>query len=122
MKRYLLFTLFFLASGGVDAAFYSTEYLKGLIESCNSLPEIFDATPENFARIKDCGLSTGFILGVFDSLNAVSDRSLCLPGTIESEQVVATVGAWIQAHPERLQTGADDSVRAAVHEAWTCGQ
>jgi len=120
MKRYLLFTLIFLASGGVDAAFYDTGYLKRLIESCNSLPETFDTTPENFARIKDCGLSTGFILGVFDSLNAVSDRSLCLPGTIKSEQVVATVGAWIQAHPEQLQTRADDSVRAAVFEAWAC--
>lgn len=120
MKRILIVTLLLLASGPVSAAFYSTQYLEQLLENCSSLPATFDASAENFARVKDCGLSTGYILGVFDGLNVISDRSKCIPGTIQSEQVVAAVEKWILEHPERRPEAADKSVSSAFAEAWAC--
>lgn len=122
MKRILIVTLLLLASGPASAAFYSTEYLEQLLQNCSSLEETFDASSENFARVKDCGLSTGYILGVFDGLNVISDRSKCIPGTIQSEQVVAVVENWILKHPERRSEAADKSVRSAFAEAWACTQ
>jgi len=120
MKQFLILTALLLASGQAGAAFYSTDYLKQLIDSCNSLPDTFDINGENFARIKDCGLSTGYILGVFDSLNVMADRSRCFPGTVQSEQVVTAVENWIQNHPERIQEPADKSINSAISEAWFC--
>jgi hypothetical protein len=111
-----------MVSGQVSAAFYGTDYLKQLIDSCNSLPETFNADQASFARIKDCGLSTGYILGVFDSLNTIADRSLCFPGTVQSEQVVAAVENWIQNHPEQIHAPANNSVHSAFSEAWSCAK
>jgi hypothetical protein len=120
MKRFLILAFLLLASGQAGAAFYSTTYLKQLLDSCHTLPETFEATKENFARIKDCGLSTGYILGVFDSLNVMADRSRCLPQTIQSEQVVTAVENWIGNNPDRGLDPADRSVNSAVSAAWRC--
>jgi len=120
MKRFLIITALLLASGQAGAAFYSTAYLKQLADNCNALPETFEANKANFARVKDCGLSTGYILGVFDALKVTADRSRCLPGTVQSEQVVAAVENWIGKHPERHHQPADKSVNSAVSEAWGC--
>ena len=120
MKRILILVLLLAASGPATAAFYTTDYLKQLIDSCSALPETFEATPENFSRTKDCGLSTGYILGVYDALNIIADRSLCFPGTVQTEQVFAAVEKWMEKHPERLQESADKSVQAAIRETWSC--
>ena len=120
MKRFLILALLLLASGQAGAAFYSTGYLKPLLDSCNALPETFEANKENFARIKDCGLSTGYILGVFDSLKVMADRSRCVPQTVQSEQVVTAVENWIGNNPDSGLEPADRSVNSAVSAAWRC--
>ena len=120
MKRILSVFLLILISVQASAAFYTTEYLKGLIDSCNAMPETFDATLENFARVKDCGLSTGYILGIYDESNVISDRSKCFPETLQSEDVVRVVEHWLQAHPESWQQPADRSVSSALGEGWLC--
>jgi hypothetical protein len=120
MKRFIIITALLLTTGQAGAAFYGSDYLKQLIDSCNALPETFDASAENFARVKDCGLSTGYILGVFDSLNVLADRSFCFPEKVQSGQVVATVENWMQNHPERMNQPADKSVRQALGDAWSC--
>lgn len=120
MKKPLILTVLLLASGPAAAAFYDTAYLGRLIENCNALPDTFDVTPENVSRIKDCGLSTGYILGVFDALRVISSRSMCLPGTVTSEHIVSEVDDWIAKHPERAGAPADQSVNSALIEAWTC--
>jgi hypothetical protein len=120
MKRFLIFTALLLASGQAGASFYSTDYLKQLLDSCDALPGTFEANKENFAHVKDCGLSTGYILGVFDNLNIMADRSRCLPHTVQSEQVVAAVEIWIRSNPDRGQEPADRSVNSAITEAWRC--
>ncbi|MFC1720262.1 Rap1a/Tai family immunity protein [Pseudomonadota bacterium] len=120
MKRFLILTALLLASGQADAAFYSTSYLKQLLDSCNALPGTFEANKENFSSIKDCGLSTGYILGVFDNLNVMADRSRCFPHSLKSEQVVAAVENWIRNNPDRGQEPADRSVNSAISEAWRC--
>jgi len=122
MKRILIVTALLLASGTACPAFYSTGYLAGLLESCGSLPETFEANQENITRVKDCGLSTGYILGIYDANNALSDRAKCFPSTLPSEQAVAAVENWIRQHPERSADPADQSVRTALDEAWTCPQ
>lgn len=120
MKRILVLTIMLLASGQASAAFYGTDYLKQLLDSCNLLTDPFDANQENFTRVKDCGLSTGYILGIWDARNVTSDRSKCFPATLPSEQVVAMVENWIKNHPERWQDSADKSVNSALSEAWSC--
>ena len=120
MKRFLILTALVLASGQAGAAFYSTGYLKQLMDNCNALPDTFEANKESFARIKDCGLSTGYILGVFDSLNVMADRSWCFPGTVQSGQVVETVENWIRNNPVRTDEPADRSVNSALSETWRC--
>jgi len=120
MHRILILTLCLMASVQAGAAFYSTAYLKQLIDSCNSLPDTFDASPENFARVKDCGLSTGYILGIYDELDVVADRTKCIPGTLSTAQAITVVENWIQNHPERLQDSADKSVESALNDAWSC--
>jgi len=120
MKRTLIFTALLLAWGPASAAFYSTDYLRGLLDSCDALPETFEASPENFTRIKDCGLSTGYILGVFDALDVIADRSKCIPGTVQSEEVVDVVEKWLQNHPERTTGPADKTIESALSEAWSC--
>jgi hypothetical protein len=120
MKRFIIITALLLTTGQASAAFYGSDYLKQLIDSCNALPETFDATPENFARVKDCGLSTGYILGVFDSLNVLADRSMCFPEKVQSEQVFSTVETWMQNHPERMHQSANKSVRQALGDSWSC--
>jgi len=120
MKWILMLCLTFIISAPAGAAFYDTAYLKQLIESCNSLPETFDATAENFARVKDCGLSTGYILGIYDALDVMADRSKCLPATLPSEQAVVVVANWIRSHPETTGRPADETVRFAFGEAWSC--
>lgn len=121
MQRLLMVALFLLVSGQAGAAFYSTEYLKKLMDNCSSLPETFEASSENFDRVKDCGLSTGYILGVFDSARLIADPSRCFPRTVESEQLVSAVYGWIRSHPERVHQPADKSVMAAINESWSCG-
>ena len=120
MKRFLIFTVLLLASGQASAAFYSTGYLKQLLDSCNALPETFEANRENFSHIKDCGLSTGYILGVYDALHVMADRSHCFPGTIQSEQVIEAVENWIRSNPDRGHEPADRTVNAALSETWRC--
>jgi len=120
MKRILILTVLLLASGQAGAAFYGTDYLKQLIDSCNSLPETFDVSQENITRVKDCGLSTRYILGIYDVLNVIADRSKCFPETVQSEQVLAVVENWIENHPEQWHQSADKSVHSAFSEAWSC--
>jgi hypothetical protein len=120
MKRFLILTALLLASGPAGAAFYSTGYLKQLMDSCNALPETFEANKENFVSIKDCGLSTGYVLGVFDALNVMANSSRCFTRTIQSEQVVAAVENWIRNNPDRSHEPADRSVNSALSEAWRC--
>ena len=120
MKRVLILTGLLLASTQVSAAFYGTEYLKQLINSCNSLPDTFDANQENITRVKDCGLSTGYILGIFDALNVIADKSKCFPEAVQSEQVFSVVENWLQNHPEQWHESADKSVTFALSEAWSC--
>jgi len=122
MKRFIIITALLLTAVQADAAFYGSDYLKRLLDSCNALPEIFDASPKNFDRVKDCGLSTGYILGVFDSLDALADRSMCFPGTVPSEQVVAAVDTWLQNHPESINQAASKSVHQALVETWSCAR
>jgi hypothetical protein len=120
VKRILLLAFLFLSPCLAGAAYYDTAYLKSLINNCNSLPETFDAKQENFVKIKDCGLSTGYILGIYDALNVMADSSKCLPATLPSAQAVAVVEKWINSHPEHAHDSADNSVRAAMNEAWSC--
>jgi hypothetical protein len=120
MKRTLILTVLLLASEHASAAFYSTDYLKQLIDSCNSLPEVFDANQENISRVKDCGLSTGYIIGIYDALKVITDRSKCFSGTLQSEQVFTVVENWIQSHPDQGHESADKSVTSALSEAWSC--
>jgi len=120
MKRVLLFTALLLAWGSANAAFYSTGYLRGLLNSCAALPGTFEASPENFTRIKDCGLSTGYILGVFDALDVIADRSKCIPETVQSEEVVVVVEKWLKNHPEQTTSPADKAIESAFNEAWSC--
>jgi hypothetical protein len=120
MKRFIIVTALLLITAQANAAFYGSGYLKQLLDNCNALPQTFDASPENFDRVKDCGLSTGYILGVFDSLDALADRSMCFPGTVASEQVVDAVDTWLRNHPERIQQAASKSVRQALIENWSC--
>lgn len=121
MKRFLILAALLLTSGQASAIYYSSEYLQKLLDNCSSLPETFDASSENFDRVKDCGLSTGYILGVFDSLKLIADKSRCFPRTVESGQLVSAVYGWIQSHPERIHQAADKSVIAAINETWSCG-
>ena len=120
MKQILFLTVILLASAPASAAFYSTDYLKQLIDSCNSLPDTFDANQENITRVKDCGLSTGYILGIFDELNVITDKSKCFPEALQSEQVFSVVENWLQNHPERRHESADKSVNSAFSAAWPC--
>ncbi len=120
MKQLLILTVLLLVSWQTNAAFYSTGYLGQLLDSCNALPDTFNADSENFARVKDCGLSTGYILGVFDSLNVIADRSRCFPEAVRSEQVIAAVDHWIQKHPGSDLEPADKSVNFALNETWRC--
>lgn len=120
MKRISIIALCLLAPAWANAAFYDTAYLGRLLGSCDALPETFEATAENFGRIKDCGLSTGYILGVYDTMHVMADRSLCLPSTLPTEQAVGVVDSWIRSHPERAGNPAEQSVRSALKEAWSC--
>lgn len=120
MQKILVLTLFLIVSGHAGAAYYDTQYLKQLLDSCDALAETFDANQENFSRIKDCGLSTGYILGVFDALDVMAERSKCLPDTLASEQAVGVVERWIREHPERAHGPADKAIEAALDEAWGC--
>lgn len=122
MKRILMLLLLLSLSVSTTAgaAFYDTEYLNRLIDSCNALPETFEANAENFARVKDCGLSTGYILGIYDALDVMADRSKCPPGTLQSAQAVEAVGNWIRNHPEQSKSPADKSVRLALEQTWSC--
>ncbi len=120
MKHTFILFALLLACSTANAAFYSTDYLKRLLDSCDALPETFEASPENFTRIKDCGLSTGYILGVFDALDVIADRSKCIPGTVQSEHVVGVVEKWLQNHPERTTGPADRAIESALSEAWSC--
>jgi len=122
MKRFIIITALLLTAAQANAAFYGSDYLKRLLDSCDALPETFDVSPENFDRVKDCGLSTGYILGVLDSLDALADRSMCFPGTVPSEQVVAAVDTWLKNHPERIHQAASKSVRQALVETWSCAR
>jgi hypothetical protein len=122
MKWILFFSLSFLVVAPAGAAFYDTAYLKRLLDNCNSLPESFEASAENFDKIKDCGLSTGYILGIYDALNVMADRSRCPPATLQSEQAVAVVASWIRDHPEQMSKPADKSVRSALDAAWPCSK
>lgn len=120
MKWIFLVVLLMLAPGTAGAAFYSTAYLKSLIDNCNSLPETFEANQESFTKTKDCGLSTGYILGIYDALNVMADSSRCFPATLSSSQAVTVVEQWISNHPESAHDSADNSVQAAMNEAWSC--
>lgn len=120
MRNVFILTALMLAATPASAAFYSTQYLKQLMDSCNKLPETFEASTESFSRVKDCGLSTGYILGVVDALNIMADGSICLPRTLPSEQAVLAVDRWIQKNPERLPYPADQSVRSALADNWSC--
>ena len=120
MKRISIIALCLLAPAWANAAFYDTAYLGRLLGSCDALPETFEATAENFERIKDCGLSTGYILSVYDTLHVMADRSLCLPSSLAAEQAVAVVDTWIRNHPERAGNPAEESVRSALQAAWSC--
>ncbi len=120
MKKILLSTLLLIVSAHASAAFYSTAYLMQLLDSCNALPETFDATAENISRIKDCGLSTGYILAIYDASNVMADRSKCPPRTLQSEQAVRVVGEWIKNHPEQWNASADHTIESALSDAWSC--
>ena len=120
MKRILILAALLLSPAPGQAAYYSSDYLRGLLDNCNALPETFAATPESFASVKDCGLSTGYILGVVDALGLVNDRKLCFPRTIRSEELVAAVQRWIHGHPDQVNRPADEAVDAAVRSAWAC--
>lgn len=120
MKKILLSAMLLVISAQASAAFYSTAYLKQLLDSCSALPETFDATPENFSRIKDCGLSTGYILAIYDASDVMADRTRCPPRTLQSEQAVAVVSTWINSHPDQWNASADQSVKSALGDVWSC--
>jgi hypothetical protein len=120
MKIFLMITALLAISTPAAAEYYSTEYLKKLLDNCSALAEPFDASTENFHRVKDCGLSSGYILGIFDSHNVIADRSKCFPSPLQSEEVVATVETWLRKHPEQQNAPADESVMSAFRQSWPC--
>ena len=120
MKLILMLVALLLTSTPAAAEYYRTEYLKKLLDNCSALSESFDASTENFQRVKDCGLSSGYILGIFDSRNVISDRSKCFPSPLQSEEVIAVVETWLRNHPEQRHEPADESVMAAFKDAWRC--
>ena len=120
MKWIPIVALFLLTTLPAQAAFYDTAYLQRLLDRCEALPETFEANKDNFDRIKDCGLSTGYILGVYDTLHVMADRSLCLPATLPTAQAVSAVYTWVQNHPDQASSPAEQSIRSALKEAWSC--
>ena len=120
MRRILMLLLLMLASAELNASYYDTAYLKGLLDNCSALGDTFEANSENFVAVKDCGLSTGYILGVIDESGIINDRSLCFPRSVESEDIIVAVKGWIGQRPERMHEPAEESVVLAVRYAWAC--
>jgi hypothetical protein len=66
----------------------------------------------------------GYVLGVSDAQQAAQGAGargrVCLPSSASANQVVATVGAYLAAHPEKRPLAAQDLVIEALGAAYPC--
>ncbi len=101
-------------AAGTDLEFFIGE---GLYAQCAADP----AAADSAARRARC---EGYVLGVSDALQAeagAGGRSVvCLPATASEPQMVQTVRAFLDAHPEKRQIAAQDLVREALAAAYPC--
>lgn len=107
MKKPSLFVLILiLFSSSAQAEFYSGSKLYGFLERDMRGASDFEA-----------GVSTGYVLGVYDSLAGIL---VCSPEGVTVRQVKQIVFNYMQQHPESWDKSADFSVIAAVREVWPC--
>ena len=73
------------------------------------------------ARSQRCA---GYVLGVSDAQQARQGAGgpgrVCLPATATTNQLVATVSAYLAAHPEKRPLAAQDLVIEALGAAYPC--
>jgi len=97
-----------------DLEFYTGETLYA---QCSARP----GEPDYATHSLRCA---GYVLGVSDAQQAAQGAGgrgrVCLPGTATANQVVATVGAYLQAHPEKRPLAAQDLVIEALGAAYPC--
>ena len=102
-----------VAAGG-DLEFYTGE---SLYAQCATRP----GDPDYAARSLRCA---GYVLGVSDAQQAAQGAGargrVCLPATASATQVVATVSAYLAAHPEKRPLAAQDLVIEALGAAYPC--
>lgn len=114
-------TAIFAATAGLSARAAGTDLEffigEGLYAQCLADP----AQADGQARRARC---EGYILGVSDALQAEAGAGgravVCLPPTATEPQLVETVRAFLEAHPEKRQIAAQDLVREALAAAYPC--
>lgn len=104
------------AAGAVagDLEFYTGE---ALFAQCSARPGEADYAAHSLR-------CAGYVLGVSDAQQAAQGAGargrVCLPATATANQVVATVGAYLVAHPEKRPLAAQDLVIEALSAAYPC--
>jgi hypothetical protein len=101
-------------AAGTDLEFFIGE---GLYGQCSADP----AQADGAAKRARC---EGYVLGVSDALQAAAGAGgravVCLPPSATEPQMVETVRAFLDAHPEKRQIAAQDLVREALSAAYPC--
>jgi Ssp1 endopeptidase immunity protein Rap1a len=97
-----------------DLEFYTGE---ALFTQCQARPGDADYASHSLR-------CAGYVLGVSDAQQARQGAGqperVCLPGAATANQVVATVNAYLQAHPEKRPLAAQDLVIEALGAAYPC--
>jgi hypothetical protein len=107
------------ASASSAAAAGDLEYYTGetLYEQCS-------ARAGEARYVADSLRCAGYVLGVSDAQQARQGAGapgrVCLPATASATQVVATVGAYLAAHPEKRPLAAQDLVLEALAATYPC--
>ena len=77
--------------------------------------------PDYAAHALQC---TSYVLGVSDAQQAAQGAGatgrVCLPGTATPPALVATVAAFLEAHPDKRPLAAQDLVIEALSAAYPC--
>src|SRR6185312_13320703 len=112
-------TLGLAVSAAKSVAASDLEYFTGqtLYEQCSARA----GEPNYAAYSQRCA---GYVLGVSDAQQARQGAGgpgrVCLPATATATQVVATVSAYLTAHPEKRPLAAKDLVIEALAATYPC--